>query len=168
MPDNCLLIKVISQCWYSWVENYSSFSRTHVARSTEPHLARFFILICREHKNMSCAFSGTVSPCYLFWHRRPSIAEYKTWLTYCSEWQFFCFSVCLWYQGRVHKKNCRWNPSGRQLSTIFAGGISISGLRGTFSSIAQSTMETKTCQSRTISDSSTRSTFRWRFTKIRF
>ena len=111
MPDNCLLIKVISQCCYSWVENYSSFSRTRVARSTEPHLAGFFIFICREHKNMSCAFSGTVSPCYLFWHRRPSIAEYKTWSTSCSDWQFFCYSVRWWCQGRVRKKTADEIPA---------------------------------------------------------
>ena len=29
---------------YSWVENNSSLSRTHVARSTEPYLARFFYI----------------------------------------------------------------------------------------------------------------------------
>ena len=54
--------------FYSWVGNNASLIRTHVARSTETHLARFFILICREHKNMSHAFSGTVSPCCLFSH----------------------------------------------------------------------------------------------------
>ena len=96
---------------YSWVRNNSSLSRTHVSRSTEPHLARFFILICREHKNMSCAFSCTVAPCCLFWHCRPSIVEYKTWSTSCSDWQFFCYSVRWWCQGRVRKKTANEIPA---------------------------------------------------------
>ena len=31
----------IQPIYYSWVENNSSLSRTHVARSTNPYLARF-------------------------------------------------------------------------------------------------------------------------------
>ena len=76
---------------YGWVGNNSSLSRTYVDRSTEPHLARFLILICREHKNMSRAFSGTVSPCCLFSHCWLSIAKYKTWSTSCSDKSFFVF-----------------------------------------------------------------------------
>ena len=37
------------------------------------------------------AFSWMVSPCCLFWHCRPSIAEYMTWSTSCSEWWFLVF-----------------------------------------------------------------------------
>ena len=77
--------------FYIWGMNNSRFIRTHVARITEPRLARFLILICREHKNMPRAFFGTVSPCCLLCHCRPSIAEYKTWSKYCFNWQFFYF-----------------------------------------------------------------------------
>ena len=115
---------------------------------------------------MSRAFSGTVSPCFLFSHCRPSIAEYKAWSAFCSDWQFFCFSFCRWCQGCVRKKTCWWNPSGRQVLTIFAGGVSMSGLRGNFSSIYRPTLETKTCRFRTISNSSTQWTFRRRFSKF--
>ena len=41
---------------YSWVEISFCSGSPHVARSTEPHLAHFFILICRVHKTMSRGF----------------------------------------------------------------------------------------------------------------
>ena len=95
---------------YSWVENNSSLSITHVARSTEPHLAHFFILIRREHKNMSLSFPGTVSLC--------------------------CFSHIVDRPVRNIKLDQNLVPtgisSGRQFSTIFAKGVSMSGLKGTF------------------------------------
>ena len=53
---------------------------------------------------MSRAFPGTVSPYCLLWNFRMSIAEYRTWSTSCSNWQFFCFSVFWWCQRRVRKK----------------------------------------------------------------
>ena len=51
---------------------------------------------------------------------------------------------------------------------IFAGGVSTSGLRGTFSSISWLTMKTKMCRFGTISDSSTWSTPRRFFSKFIF
>ena len=101
-------------------ENISSLSRTHVARSTEQHLARLFSLICKKLQNMSCAFSGTVSQCCLFSHFRPFIAGYKTWSISCSNWQFL-FIGLLMVSGTGTQKSCQWNPSGRQLLTIFQG-----------------------------------------------
>ena len=77
-------------------------------------------------------------------------------------------SVLLMMSGTRTKKNCQWNPSGRQLSTIFVGGVSRSGLRGTFSSIYRLTMETKMCRFSTILDSSTLSTSRQRVFEILF
>ena len=73
---------------YSCVRNKSSLSGTCTARSTEPRLSRFLILICREHKNMSLFF-GTVSPSCLLWLCWPSIVEYKTLSKSCSDWQFY-------------------------------------------------------------------------------
>ena len=51
----------------------------------------FLLLICEEHKNMSRAFSGTVSPYFSFSHCRLSIVEYKTWSASCFDWHFVCF-----------------------------------------------------------------------------
>ena len=134
---------------YSWVENNSSLIRTHVSCSTKPHLARFLIYIWSEHKNMSHAFLErchhvVCSHIFNLPLRNIKLDQNLVWNP------FFCFSVCWWCQGCVRKKNCLWNPSGRQLSTIFAGGVSISGLRGTFSSISWLPMETKTCRFGTI------------------
>ena len=142
---------------YSLVRNSSSLSRTHLACSTDPHLARFFLLICREPKNMSRAFFGTVPPSCLLWLCWPLIVEYKTSSTSRSDWQFLFF-VSLMMPGTCTQKNCRRNCSRRQLSTILAGGVGMSGLKGTFSLVSSPTMETKRCWFGTISDSSTRFT----------
>ena len=60
---------------------------------------------------MPRTFSGTVSPCRLFWYCQLSIAEYKTWSTSCFNWQIFCFSACSWCQGRVRKKTADEIPA---------------------------------------------------------
>ena len=98
----------------------------------------------------------------------PSIAEYKTWSTYCSFWQFFLFFCLLMMSGTCTQKNYRYNPSGRQFSRILAGGVSMSSFRGPFSSVSLPKMETKTCRFGTISDLSTWSTSRRHFSKFIF
>ena len=115
---------------YSWVEILFCSGSPHVACSTEPCLARFFNIDLKRTEKHDARFFGTVSLWSLFWHCRPSIAEYKTWSTSSSDWQFFCCSVFWWCQGRVRKKNCWQNCSGMELSTIFAGGVIMSGLKG--------------------------------------
>ena len=72
----------------------------------------------------------------------------------------FWFFSLLMMSGTRTQKNCQCNPSGRQFSTIFAGGVSMSSLSGTFSSISRPSMETKTCRFGDILDSSTCSTSR--------
>ena len=155
---------------YSWVRNISSLSRIHVAHSTEPLLERFLILIYREDKNMSRTFFDTVSPCCLLWLCRLSIVEYKNLSTSCSNWQLFCCSVCWWCQGRVPQKSAYEIAVGGNYwrFSIFAGGVSISDLKGTSSSISHPTMGTKTYRFGNISDSATRSTTRRRFFEILF
>ena len=55
-PAVCNCEPGFHQITHSWVENNSSLSRTHAAHNTEPHLARFFILICRGHKTCRALF----------------------------------------------------------------------------------------------------------------
>ena len=89
---------------YIWVWNVSGSGSPHVAFSNASRLMRFFILIWIEHKSMPRRFFGKMSPWCLFWHCQPYIAEYKTWLKSCSDWQCFCCSVFWWCHGRVQKK----------------------------------------------------------------
>ena len=72
---------------------------------------------------------GMVSAWSLFWYCWPSIEEYKNWSTSCSDWQFLFF-ILMMMSGARTQKNCRWHPSRRLLSTIFAGGVSMIGLKG--------------------------------------
>ena len=111
----------ISRYLYSWVENNSNLSRTHVARSTEPNLERFLILICREHKKMSRAFYGTVSPCCLFSQCRSSIAEYKTWLKSFSDWQFLFFQFADYVRDAYAKKTADEIPAEGNCQRFFRG-----------------------------------------------
>ena len=106
---------------YSWVE----ILFTQVVHMYPALLNRawrdFFILICREHKNMSCGFFGTVLPWSFFWYCQPSIAKYKTRLTSCSDQQFFNCSVFWWYQRRVRKKTADEIPVEGNCQIFFRG-----------------------------------------------
>ena len=102
----------------------------HVAWSTAPRLALFFILICGKHKNTSCNIFGTVPPWCLFWYYWPSIAKYKTWSTYCYDWPFFLLVRLPMMSGTRTQKKLPIKLQQKTIVEIFTGGVSMSGLKG--------------------------------------
>ena len=116
---------------------------------------------------MSRAFSGMVSRCCLFSHCITSIAEYKTWSISWLDRQFLFFGL-LMMSGMWTQKNRRMKCQWKAIIDHFAGGVSMSGLRGTFFLIYRPAMKTKTCRFGTILDLSTRPISRGCFLKFIF
>ena len=107
---------------------YSGSGSPHVACNTEPLLARFFILICREHKKTCPTFF--LAQCH---HGVCSVIVDHPLTNIILGQKSIQLAVSFHIFDDVrnaYAKKCGRNPSGRQFSTIFVGGVSMSCLKG--------------------------------------